>query len=59
MQMTRADKQKIASWRGWGPTLVENIIREVKNVLSKEEKVVPPRQRTDDMPLEGEGQSDN
>ena len=59
MQMTHADKQKIASWRGWGPTLVENIIKEVKNVLSKEEKGIPPRQRTDDMPLEGEGQSDN
>ena len=59
LQMTHADKQKVASWRGWGPTLVENIISEVKKVLSKEEKVLPPRQRTDDLPLEGEGQSDN
>ena len=54
MQMTREDKQKIASWRGWGPKLVSNIMAEVKKVVQREQGALPAKKRSDDMPLDGE-----
>ena len=52
--MTRKDQQKIASWRGWGPKLVDNILTEVKKVVQRDEGAVPVKKRSDDMPLDGE-----
>ena len=54
LSMTHNDQQKIASWRGWGPKLVANIMTEVKKVVQREASVAPVKQRTDDMPLDGE-----
>lgn len=52
--MTHKDQQKVASWRGWGPKLVHNIMAEVKKVVQREDGKLPPKKRDDDMPLEGE-----
>ena len=52
--MTHTDQQKVASWRGWGPKLVHNIMAEVKKVVQREDDKLPPKKRDDDMPLEGE-----
>ena len=52
--MTHKDQQKVASWRGWGPKLVHNIMTEVKKVVQREDDKLPPKKRDDDMPLEGE-----
>ena len=52
--MTHKDQQKVASWRGWGPKLVHNIMAEVKKVVQREDDKLPPKKRDDDMPLEGE-----
>ena len=54
LAMTRKDQQTIASWRGWGPKLVSNIMNEVKNVVQREKGNVPKKKRSDDMPLDGE-----
>ncbi len=54
LTMTRNDQQKIASWRGWGPKLVSNIMTEVKKVVQREDGKVPAKKRSDDMPLDGE-----
>ena len=54
LAMTRGDRQKIASWRGWGPKLVENILKEVKKVAQSEQRQAPRKNRSDDMPLDGE-----
>ena len=54
LAMTRKDQQTIASWRGWGPKLVSNIMNEVKNVVQREQGNVPKKKRSDDMPLDGE-----
>lgn len=54
LSMTHNDQQKIASWRGWGPKLVANIMTEVQKVVQREANVAPAKQRTDDMPLDGE-----
>ena len=52
--MTHKDQQTVASWRGWGPKLVHNIMTEVKKVVQREEGATPAKKRTDDMPLDGE-----
>ena len=54
LAMTHKDQQKIASWRGWGPKLVHNIMSEVKKVVQRDEGEVPVKKRSDDMPLDGE-----
>ena len=54
LAMTRKDQQKIASWRGWGPKLVHNIMTEVKKVVQRDEGEAPVKKRSDDMPLDGE-----
>ena len=54
LAMTHNDQQKIASWRGWGPKLVSNIMSEVKKVVQREQGVLPAKKRSDDMPLDGE-----
>ena len=54
LAMTHNDQQKVASWRGWGPKLVNNIMTEVKKVVQRERGVVPVKKRSDDMPLDGE-----
>ena len=54
LAMTRKDQQKIASWRGWGPKLVHNIMTEVKKVVQRDEGEAPAKKRSDDMPLDGE-----
>ena len=54
LTMTHKDQQKIASWRGWGPKLVDNILTEVKKVVQRDEGEVPVKKRSDDMPLDGE-----
>lgn len=57
LEMTRRDQQKIASWRGWGPKLVDNIMTEVKKVVQRGEGKAPLKKRGDDMPLDGEDQA--
>ena len=52
--MTHKDQQKIASWRGWGPKLVSNIMSEVRKVIQREDGNAPTKRRGDDMPLDGE-----
>ena len=52
--MTHKDQQKIASWRGWGPKLVSNIMSEVRKVIQREDGKAPTKRRGDDMPLDGE-----
>ena len=54
LAMTHKDQQTVASWRGWGPKLVTNIMTEVKKVVQREEGATPAKKRTDDMPLDGE-----
>ena len=54
LAMTHKDQQTVASWRGWGPKLVHNIMTEVKKVIQREEGATPAKKRTDDMPLDGE-----
>ena len=54
LAMTRNDQQKVASWRGWGPKLVSNIMTEVKKVVQRESGPAPVKKRSDDMPLDGE-----
>ena len=54
LAMTHKDQQTVASWRGWGPKLVTNIMAEVKKVVQREEGTTPVKKRTDDMPLDGE-----
>ena len=54
LAMTHKDQQTVASWRGWGPKLVHNIMTEVKKVVQREEGATPAKKRTDDMPLDGE-----
>ena len=49
--MTHKDQQKIASWRGWGPKLVDNIMTEVKKVIQREDGEVPVKKRMMICPL--------
>ena len=55
--MTRRDQQKVASWRGWGPKLMDNIMTEVKKVVQRNDGKASVKKRGDDMPLDGEDQA--
>ena len=57
LEMTHRDQQKVASWRGWGPKLVDNIMAEVKKVVQHDDGKAPVKKRGDDMPLDGEDQA--
>ena len=57
LEMTHRDQQKVASWRGWGPKLVDNIMAEVRKVVQRDHEKAPVKKRGDDMPLDGEDQA--
>ena len=57
LEMTHRDQQKVASWRGGGPKLVDNIMAEVKKVVQRDDGKAPVKKRGDDMPLDGEDQA--
>ena len=57
LEMTHRDQQKVASWRGWGPKLVDNIMTEVKKVVQRDDGKASVKKRGDDMPLDGEDQA--
>ena len=63
LAMTRKQRNDLLALRGWGPLLLDKIMTQVQKVVDKQEhaKSSPPSStiHQDDVPLEGEGPSDD
>ncbi len=53
LELSPSDLSRLASLRGWGPKLVDNMLKSVKDILGIEKQTLK-KPRDDDEPLEGE-----